>query len=757
MSDVRDLADLDPSTPVLVGVGQSIDRIEDPDYAALSPVDLAARAARTAFADTGVDPDRVAEAVDVVAATRQFETSTPLSAVPFGRSTNVPRSIAARVGADPARAILEIGGGQSPQSLVTELSGEIAAGRADVVLVAGGEAMSTHRHLRGADQPDWSEDPGGQLEDRGYGLRGMVARRSLVHGLHEIAGIYALGDNARRAALGESRDSYAASIGALFAPFTKVAAANPYAVAPVELDAAELVVVDERNRMIVSPYRRLVVSRDLVNQGAAVVLTSIATAERLGIDRSRWVFLHGHCDLREQDFFDRPDLASAPTQPVAVHTALGMAGMALDDVDFLDLYSCFPFAVSQLLDGLGLDHDDPRGLTMTGGLPFFGGPGNNYSMHAIAEAVTRTRAEPGSVALVSANGGTLSKVSVGVYSTDPAPWRAGDDHLLQAAVDQRPTVPLDDQPADGWATIESWTVRHGRESRTGVVVGRTMQGRRFVAAHVPGDDEFLDFLEGDLEPVGERVFVRATGPVNRVTLTRARMDELVPVPPVGWRETYEHVTVRRAEGVPVVEVDVPAVLPADGHHELSAVLDALEADRTAHVLVLHLPDGLAGTPDHLPRTGYAGLTGRRLTTPVVAAVGADAVGGGFEALLACPFVVLADDAGLALDQVAGGRLAEHGGLVRLPRLVPPRVATELAVTGRRVGADEALALGLVNRVVPAGSAGEAALAWAEELAALPPHAVRSTLAVLAEAADEPDLLDAVRRPRQVFDDALLGE
>ncbi len=745
---------------MLVGVGQSSERIDDPGYEGLSPVELAARAARAALADTGADAGALAQAIDVVAATRQFEVSTPLTAVPFGRSTNVPRSIAQRVGADPRRAIFEIGGGQSPQKLVTEMSREIAAGRAEVVLIAGGEAMSTHRHLAGPDQPDWSEDPGGQLEDRGYGLRGMVSRRALAHGLHEIAGIYALGDNARRAKRGESRDGYAASMGELFAPFTRVAATNPHAAAPVEITGADLMEVDERNRVITAPYTRLVVSRDLVNQGAAVVLTSVGRARELGIDESRWVFVQGHCDLREQDFFDRPDLASAPTQPVAVHSALAMAGMALDDVDFFDLYSCFPFAVSQLLDGLGLDPDDPRGFTLTGGLPFFGGAGNNYSLHAIAEVVERTRAEPGTVGVVSANGGTLSKVSVGVYCTDPAPWREGDDASLQAAVDQRRAVPLDDHPADGWGTIESWTVRHGRSARTAVVVARTAEGRRFVAANVPGDDELADWLEGDREPVGQRVYVRATGPANRVTLSRERMDELVPRSPVGWREAYDHVAVRRGsggEGGPVVEVDVPGSPSADAHHELAAVLDAFEADAAAQVLVLQLPDGLTGQPEHLPRTGWAGLTGRRLTKPVVAAVAGDALGGGFEALLACPFVVLEEQAALALDQVAGGRLAENGGLVRLPRLVPPRVATELAVTGRRVAADEALALGLVNRVVPTGAAADAARAWAADLAALPPHAVRSTLAVLDEAASEPDLLAAVRRARQEYDDALIGE
>ena len=750
---------LDPRTPVLVGVGQHSERIDDPGYEALSHVDLAARAAQAALADTGVDPAVVAAAVDVVAAVRQFEVSTPLTAVPFGRSTNVPRSIAQRVGADPARAVLETSGGHTPQQLVTELAREIVAGRADVVLIAGGEAMSTQRHLAGeGETPDWSEDPGGQLEDRGYGLKGMVSRRALAHGLHEISGLYALAENARRAARQERRDGYATSMGELLAPFTEVAATNPHAVAPTELTAAALVAVDERNRMITAPYPRLVVSRDLVNQGAAVVMMSLATADRLGVDPSRRVFVHGHCDLREQDFFDRPDLAAAPTQPVAVHAALGLAGMAIDDVDFFDLYSCFPIAVSQLLDGLGLGPDDPRGFTLTGGLPFFGGPGNDYAMHAIAEVVARTRAEPGAVGLVSANGGVLSKVSVGVYAAEPVGWREGEDHLMQAAVDARRGVPLDDRPADGWATVESWTVRHGRSGRRPVVVGRTSTGHRFVAAGVPGDDDLADWLEGDREPVGQRVFVRATGPANRVTLSQERMDELVPRTPVGWHEAYDHLAVRRTG--PVVEVDLPGAPTAEAHHELAAVLDAFEADATddaARVLVLHLPDGLTGQPEHLPRSGWAGLTARSLTRPVIAAVAGDALGGGFEALLGCPLVVLEEHAGLALDQVAGGRLAEDGGLVRLPRLVPPRVATELALTGRRVAAAEALALGLVNRVVPTGDALGAARAWAAELAALPPHAVRSTLRVLDRAASEPDLLAAVRRPRQEYDDALVGE
>ena len=70
-----------------------------------------------------------------------------------------------------------------------------------------------------------------------------------------------------------------------------------------------------------------------------------------------------------------------------------------------------------------LADDDPRGLTLTGGLPYFGGPGNSYSLHGIAETVTQMRDKPGRFGFVGANGGIMSKYSVGIYSTEPRRWR----------------------------------------------------------------------------------------------------------------------------------------------------------------------------------------------------------------------------------------------------------------------------------------------------------------------------------------------
>src|SRR5205823_6292149 len=155
----------------------------------------------------------------------------------------------------------------------------------------------------------------------------------------------------------------------------------------------------------------------------------------------KWVYLRGHADMVEQKLLDRADMSSSPASVTAVREALSVAGIALDDVATFDLYSCFPIPVFNICDGVGLAADDPRGLTLTGGLPFFGGPGNNYSMHGIAETVNEMRDRPGQFGLVGANGGIMSKYSVGLYSTEAADWRPDGSATLQERVAGFPAVP----------------------------------------------------------------------------------------------------------------------------------------------------------------------------------------------------------------------------------------------------------------------------------------------------------------------------
>ena len=681
--------------------------------------------------------------------------------------------MAGRIAASPARAVLEVSGGQAPQHLVNEFAAVIAGGGSQLTLIVGSEAISTIGHLAQADaKPDFTEHAEGSLEDRGYGLSGMMSRHLAAHGLTGAPSQYALIDNARRARLKQTREEYAAAMGALFAPFTKVAAANPHAAAPVERSAAELVTPTEANRPIADPYTRYIVAREKVNQGAAVLLMSVAAARRLGIPQERWVFLHGHADLRERDLMGRADLSAGPASVLATRHALEVAGIGAEELATIDLYSCFPAPVFNICDGLGLDPQDPRGLTVTGGLPFFGGAGNNYSMHAIAETVQRARGAPGRYGLVGANGGIMSKYSAGVYCTTPAAWtpdRSGD---LQAEIDGWP-APEQARYADGPATIETYTVKHARDgARTGIVIGRLdADGSRFVAK---GDDpDLLDLLTAAKEPIGQPVYVRSFGPGNRVTSTRARMEELFPPQPPVLRDRYEHVRLRRDGHLLEVTINRPESrnsLHPMANDELDQVFDAYFADNELWVAIItgagekafsagnDLIYSASGQPMWVPKNGFAGLTSRRcLTKPVIAAVNGFAMGGGCEIALACHLVVADATAQFALSEVRVGLVAGAGGLIRLPRTVPPKVATEMILTGRRITADEALAYGLVNRVVPAGTALDGARALAAEILAGSPTSVRISLRVMEETRGIPDVADAVNHPTTALDDLMASE
>ncbi len=481
----------------------------------MSSVELATAAARAALADTGVSAVSVAEAVDTVVGIRQFELSSKAPAA-LGCSTNYPRSVAHRLGASPARAVLEPIGGQGPQHVVTEFAGAIAAGLADVVLVLGSENGSTLRHFaKSANTPDHSETVDGQLEDRGFGYEGLFNRYTVAHGLVGAPAQYGILENARRARLGLSVAEYRRSMAELFAPFSTVAAANPFSASPVQRSVEEILTVDAANRMICDPYPRLLVARDQVNQGGAAVLMSVEAAQRLGVPQDNWVYLRGHADMVDQPLLDRADLGYNSASILAVDEALRVAGVGLDDIATFDLYSCFPVPVFNFCDGTGLATDDPRGLTLTGGLPYFGGPGNGYSLHAIAETVARMRSAPGAFGLVAANGGIISKYSVGVYSTDPAEWLQDNGAQLRDDVANRPVTPVVEQAA-GAATIETYTVRYDWPVRTGIVVGRLdADGGRFLALT---EDPDLVGLLSDGEPLGASITVQHNDKGNRAVL-----------------------------------------------------------------------------------------------------------------------------------------------------------------------------------------------------------------------------------------------
>ena len=280
-----------------------------------------------------------------------------------------------------------------------------------------------------------------------------------------------------------------------------------------------------------------------------------------------------------------------------------------------------------------------------------------------------------------------------------------------------------------------------------------------------GDDpDLLDLLTAAKEPIGQAVYVRSFGFGNRVTTTRARMDELFPPEPPVLREAYEHVLVRRDGHLLEVTINRPESrnsLHPMANDELDHVFDAYFADDDLWVAILtgagekafsagnDLVYSASGQPMWVPKNGFAGLTSRaHMPKPVIAAVNGFAMGGGCEIALACHLVVADATAQFALSEVRVGLVAGAGGLIRLPRTVPPKVATEMILTGRRLTADEALAYGLVNRVVPAGTALDGARALAAEILEGSPTSVRISLRVMEETRGIPDVVDGRQPPER---------
>lgn len=493
------------TTPVIIGVGQYSEKAGEPGYEALSYMDLGGRALAAAIADCDADSGasgQVAEAIDTLAAIRAFEMSRPGREPPFGAANNVPRALAKRVGANPARAILTTTGGQTNQQLVGEFAAAIAAGQSQCAAIVGAEAISTVLALSAkGEKPDWSEEVAGDFEDQGYGVEDLLEPPLFLHGATGAIPLYALCENARRAKLGMGLEEYRREIGNLFAPFTKIAAANPHSAAPFERSAEELATVTERNRIVAEPYPRMTVARDQVNQAAAIIIASAGLARALGVPEDKWVHIHAVTAATELKLSQRPDLAANPASIASVEAALARVGKAMADMRYIDFYSCFAIPVFNQCDHFGLGADDPRGLTLTGGLPFFGGAGNNYSAHAIAEAAECVRADRGSFALVGANGGWMSKYATGIYSTTPADWSSNDRFAkLPMATDQ---VMFAAEPGKR-ARIETYTINRSPKGDQAIFVGRNDAGGRVIGNADLADPATAAAFESG-EPFGAHV------------------------------------------------------------------------------------------------------------------------------------------------------------------------------------------------------------------------------------------------------------
>ncbi|WP_240612130.1 enoyl-CoA hydratase-related protein [Brevundimonas vesicularis] len=729
--------------PVIVAVGEKIDRPANAEEA-MEPVALMAAALRACEADAG---RALLDRVDLIS----------LIGLVSWRYQNPVALLCETLGLSPAEQVNASMGGETPVRLVHEAAVRIAAGEPLTAAIVGGEASSSRAHARksGARLP-WTPAASREQTVRFPSSRFAMSAAAKRLGVTDPAQIYPFYEVAAQAAWHQSPAQGRQKSAALWARYAKVAASNPAAWIRSAPEADAIAAVGPDNRMINWPYTKLMTANPSVNQAAAVIVTSLATARALGVDEDRLIHIWGGAAANEpEDYLLRDRYDQSTAQAAVLKRAVELAGGDARAFDHMELYSCFPIVPKMALRTLGLS-DGAVSPTVAGGLTFFGGPLNNYMGHGIAAMVRTLRADPGSLGLLYGQGGYVNKHHALLVSTTPPEIALAPDYSVQAEADaaRGPTPTLLDA-YDGPATIETYTVTYARDGEPlqGVVIARTVAGERIMTRVPPSDRETLDRLLSDAaSAVGVQghvhtdVFGKSTFNIGEARRERERRSCLI----------------ERDGPLTIVTINRPAAMNAldpDTNAELAEIFDAFAADPAQWVAIITGAGDRAfssgndlketarrmgrGEPLETPTTGFAGLTARfDLNKPVIAAVNGVAMGGGFEVALACDLIIASETAAFALPEPKVGLAALAGGLLRLPQQIGLKKAMGMILTGRRVSAAEGLALGFVNEVVPADDLMATARRWANEIIAVSPMSIRASKEIVRKGAAAASVQDA---------------
>jgi acetyl-CoA C-acetyltransferase len=495
---------IDPRTPILVGQAQVAQHTDDLK-SAVGPIELMSQAVREAFADAGMQNPSIKNAttIDALRVVRSLST----------RNTNPARDIASMLEISANEYGLTPHGGNMPQYLVNSAALQIRDDGAQMIVLTGGESFRSRRRARAAQMTlPWMEPQDG-LAPTAIGEDLVMNHEiELAHKIMLPIEIYPMFETALRYRDKRTVADHQKHISELWARFSDVAATNPHAWIQQSYTAQAIRTPTPDNRMIGFPYTKLMNSNNDVDMAAALVMCSVERAEALGIARDKWIFLHAGTDCHEHNFIShRHTFTETPAIRIGGQRVLALAEKSIDEIENLDLYSCFPSAVQLGAESLGVSLD--RKLTCTGGLSFAGGPFNNYVMHAIATTMTTLREKPQETGLVWANGGYATKHSFGVYATTP-PLHGFRHESPQNEVDETPRRAVATAlEAKGAATIEAYSVMHDRDGTAEKVRAAVLlaDGRR---AWATSDNTQLGQEMCENEWVGKTVTLDETGAIS---------------------------------------------------------------------------------------------------------------------------------------------------------------------------------------------------------------------------------------------------
>ncbi len=476
-------------TAVIVGVGQVNDRPADPAQG-LDPIGLMLAGLRAADQDGGGGWLTKLDSLAVV------------DQISFRQLGNVSGPLAEMLGARPRFCSqTAYPSGDSPILLLNEAANRIAAGEIGVAAVVGGEALRTAAARAAASA---GNAPSAHNASRTASqLRAPAWRQR--YGLVAPVDVYPLYENAARASYGQTLAQGQAETAEIWSLFSQVAAANDGAWIRKPVPAETIRTASQDNRPIAFPYTKLMVANSSVNQGAGFLVTSLALARSHGIAEDRLVYVgrgaaaHEPADVLARDRYDH-----SASMTVSLRRTLALNGLNAADLDFVELYSCFPCVPKMARRVIGWPRDKPA--SVFGGLTFGGGPIANYMSHAVVSIVAKLRAG-GRHGLLFGNGGFATNNHSIVLSRLPAASALLPCNFdFQAEADaSRGTVPALIEDYTGAAVIETYTVFYERDGsvRFGVVVARTPSGGRTLAKIPASDADNIELLTGGVtEPVG---------------------------------------------------------------------------------------------------------------------------------------------------------------------------------------------------------------------------------------------------------------
>jgi acetyl-CoA C-acetyltransferase len=472
--------------PVIIGAGQINDRPEIPTEG-LSSQALMAAALRLADEDAGGGWLARLQSLDIV-----NQISWPVE--------DLVAELKQHLDLAPAHIATGVPSGEAPVRYINDAANRIARGECEVAAVTGGEALRTAaaRGRAGTSGSPSKEMMRARAETMATPLR-------LKYGLLTPTDIYPLYEAGTRAAWGMSFTEAQAESARIWSRFSEVAATNPAAWIRKAQTPERILTPGPDNRPIAHPYTKLMVANSGVNQGAALILTSLAKARAMGIPEHRLIYVWAGAGAREPDDFLRRDGFDHSSSMMAVlRRTLETNGLNADAFDHVELYSCFPCIPKMARRIIGWPETKPA--SVVGGLTFAGGPIANYMSHAAAGMVQALRRH-GEFGLLYGNGGYVTKNHAIVLARRPPPESLlGRDYDVQDLADQlRGPIPDLLEDYAGAARIETYTIVYDRDgaARYGAVIGRTPAGERFVARVPAEDTATIARLEsGAEEPVG---------------------------------------------------------------------------------------------------------------------------------------------------------------------------------------------------------------------------------------------------------------